>query len=396
LYVLIYMEEHIAIGHPQSQSAPQGSHFKLKRTSWLKSFLGIFITVLLLSSIAFIAFTAIKQPQDIRNKAAGSGASLAIMPISKSVTVGDTFSLTIEVSSGTSIVSGAQININYDKSLLDITGFATTSALPVVLAPVTKNTTTSPATWKVTVGAYPTSPPSGTKTIGTLMLKAIAVGSPTLSFTSGANIVTVVHNSANALSSTTDSTVTISPVVTNTPTSTITSTPTKTPTMTPTKTPTMTPTKTPTPTITTTPTNLPTITPTKTPTPTITSTPTNPPSITPTKTPTPTITSTPTKTPTQTPTKTPTATQTTTPTLTTTSTPHIPGDISGETGVPDGLVDLYDYNAVVSDYGTTGSPGWIPADISGETGTPDGVVDLYDLNVIVTNYGCPDPGKSCD
>lgn len=66
---------------------------------------------------------------------------------------------------------------------------------------------------------------------------------------------------------------------------------------------------------------------------------------------------------------------------------HIPGDISGDTGTPNGVVDLYDYNAIVEIYGQTGTPGWIPADMTGETTPPDGVVDLYDLNIVVENYG---------
>jgi hypothetical protein len=82
-----------------------------------------------------------------------------------------------------------------------------------------------------------------------------------------------------------------------------------------------------------------------------------------------------------------TTTITSTPTLTTTSTLPLRGDVSGQTGTPDGIVDLFDYNAIVEQYGSTGAPEWIPEDVSGETGVPDGVIDLYDLNVIIENYG---------
>jgi hypothetical protein len=78
---------------------------------------------------------------------------------------------------------------------------------------------------------------------------------------------------------------------------------------------------------------------------------------------------------------------TSTPTLTTTSTLPLRGDVSGQTGTPDGVVDLFDYNAIVEQYGNIGAPEWIPEDVSGEAGVPDGVIDLYDLNVIIENYG---------
>jgi hypothetical protein len=349
------MEEQIDSDNPQIQNTPPESRFKPKNNPWSKSFIGIFITVFLLLSVAIVALSAIKQPQDIRKKAAGtgSGVTLAISPATKAVMVNNTtpFSLVINLTSTTDTVSGAQIKITYDSSVVQVTGFATGSALPVLLAPLVNTATTTPATITLTVGAYPTNLPSlGTIPVGTLSVKAKAVGSAAFNFdtTSGANIVTVLNKSTNALTTPmTGSTVTVSPVTSNTPTSTITSTPTKTPTITPTKTPTTTPTKTPT--------------------------------MTPTKTPTPTITGTITITPTS-----------------TTSNQHIPGDISGETGVPDGTVDLYDYNGIVENYNQKGAPGWVLADITGETGVPDGVVDLYDLNVVVGYYGCPARGTGCE
>jgi hypothetical protein len=64
------------------------------------------------------------------------------------------------------------------------------------------------------------------------------------------------------------------------------------------------------------------------------------------------------------------------PTPTSTPIPK-PGDLNG-----DGKVDIFDYNAMVADFGKTGSPGWIPADIN-----KDGKVDIFDYNVLVGNFG---------
>ncbi len=107
---------------------------------------------------------------------------------------------------------------------------------------------------------------------------------------------------------------------TNTPTKTLTNTATNTPTSTPTKTPTDTPTNTPTNTVTNTPTNTLTNTPSNTTTNTPTATPTNTMTNTVTNTPTSTVTDTSTNTPTNTMTNTPTDTPTYTPTSTVTNT----------------------------------------------------------------------------
>lgn len=86
------------------------------------------------------------------------------------------------------------------------------------------------------------------------------------------------------------------------------------------------------------------------PTPTITPIPPSPTNISPSPTPIPpTLTPIPSSTPIP-------------PSPTPTPTP-IPGDITGKDGVPDGKVDIYDYNKLISDFGKTGSAGFTPSDI---------------------------------
>jgi len=50
-----------------------------------------------------------------------------------------------------------------------------------------------------------------------------------------------------------------------------------------------------------------------------------------------------------------------------------PGDING-----DGIVDIFDYNLLVTNFGKTGTVGFIPADIN-----KDGKVDVTDYNLLV-------------
>jgi spore coat protein CotH len=53
------------------------------------------------------------------------------------------------------------------------------------------------------------------------------------------------------------------------------------------------------------------------------------------------------------------------------------GDLDGNH-----VIDIYDYNQLIADYGRTGSPGFIPADIDA-----NGVVNIYDYNILLTNFG---------
>lgn len=49
---------------------------------------------------------------------------------------------------------------------------------------------------------------------------------------------------------------------------------------------------------------------------------------------------------------------------------------------PDGDVDIFDFNRLVSDFGKTGIVGWIRSDI-----ISDGRIDIFDFNKLIVNYG---------
>ncbi|MCX6793770.1 MAG: cohesin domain-containing protein [Candidatus Gottesmanbacteria bacterium] len=310
------MEEQVIADLPQTQNIPPVPRVKLKHMSSFRSLFGILLSVFLLLSIAVVVYFAWK-PQELRKTATGNGVSMALAPASKTVTVEDTFSLGITIStSGTQQVSAAQISLDYDPSAIEVTGFAIGSALTVELVPKAINN----GRITMTLGAEAANPPtapSASFIMGTLTAKARKAGTTSLNFTSAsdANIVTVLFNTTNALETMNGSTITILESI-NTPI------------------------------------------PTATPVPGTT--------VTPTPTPTPLLSGTPGPSP--------------TPQL-------LRGDITGEEGVPDGVVDLFDYSAIVEHYGQTGTPGFRPEDITGEEGVPDGVVDLFDLSLIIEHYG---------
>lgn len=61
---------------------------------------------------------------------------------------------------------------------------------------------------------------------------------------------------------------------------------------------------------------------------------------------------------------------------------RIPGDIVA----PFGIIDIHDFNQVVTDYDKQGSN--ILGDVTNNTGGgPDGKVDIHDFNLVVSNYG---------
>ncbi len=60
-------------------------------------------------------------------------------------------------------------------------------------------------------------------------------------------------------------------------------------------------------------------------------------------------------------------------------------DITGSEGIPDGVVDVLDLLAVLSQWGLSGT-----ADITGPDEIPDGIVDVLDLIAVLAAWGpCP-------
>ena len=240
--------------------------------------------------------------------------SLSISPSSKTVQVGQSFTLEILVTGDTPLV-GVDARVTFDTDYLECTG-VTQGDLPLF---GDNNNLPGGVIWIIattSLGAPPVSPPV---TVARLSMRAKQnTGFTQLIFDPPESDV-VGAGGGSILGSLVDGTITINPPDTPTHTPTATQTPTNTSTPTATHTSTSTSTPSNTPTATRTPTK--TSTPTATHTPTRTSTPRNTPTATrtPTKTSTPTASHTPTRTPT--PSNTPTATQTHTATPTSTREP---------------------------------------------------------------------------
>ena len=335
------------VTEPEGIPSPSTNH--QPRRSSKRNVLILPVLLLLIASIV-IGILSIQKPQDTRSRATVTGTTLALSPATKTAVVGNSFTAGITLNTGGDSVSAAELHLTYDPTAVEVSDFTVGTILPTVLKAATINNGSIAVILASKLVPTPTQHPepfNGSGILGSFKVKFIANKPSTIKFALTTKIAAIGKNT-NALVSSTGTTISVG--TTNTPTSTPIHT------------------------------GTPTITPTRTGTPTPTLVHTATPTITPPHTGTPTATPNPTHTPT------PTLSLSGTPNPTITPEP-LQGDITGEAGVPDGVVDLFDYNAIVQHYGETGTPGFRPEDITGEASIPDGVIDLFDLNVVIQHYG---------
>jgi hypothetical protein len=116
-----------------------------------------------------IALVAIQKPQDVRNRAANTGPSLALEPATKTVNNGDTISWGVTINTGSDTVSAVELKLTYDPTALQIVNFAPSAAFSTVLSKEAHNN----GTLSVALGVPPTTPYKGSAIVGTLTGKII-------------------------------------------------------------------------------------------------------------------------------------------------------------------------------------------------------------------------------
>lgn len=119
------------------------------------------------------------RQQELRGRAAPA-TTLAFEPTSVSKNVGETFTLTITINTGSNSVSGAELHIQYDSSKLTAISIdiASSPFLPRVLV----DGSVSSGFAFITLGSNPSEPKRGTGTLATITFRAAAQtgGAPTL------------------------------------------------------------------------------------------------------------------------------------------------------------------------------------------------------------------------
>jgi len=212
----------------------------------MKKILLILGVIILLVATPLTVFY-LGQQQDLRSKAAPA-SRLYFSPETTSKAVGDEFSLSVMIDTGSNQVKIVRVYIQYDATKLQALSITNGSSFPLITSAGTVDT---PGTASITVSVGQTTTPlTGSGTVAILRLKALvgSSGGTALTFTSNTFVQGINDDSVNVLSSSTPATVTISgasPVTTSAPTSAV-------PTATPTPIPTTSLTATPTPTGTTT------------------------------------------------------------------------------------------------------------------------------------------------
>ncbi|MBI2036471.1 hypothetical protein HYT17_02485 [Candidatus Microgenomates bacterium] len=119
------------------------------------------------------------RQQELRGRAAPA-TTLAFDPQSVSKSVGESFTLTVNINTGGNSVSGAELHVQYEAGKLEAIGIdiASEPFLPVVLV----NGTVNSGFAFITLGSQPNLPKTGTGKLATVTFRALAStgGGPTL------------------------------------------------------------------------------------------------------------------------------------------------------------------------------------------------------------------------
>lgn len=120
-----------------------------------------------------------RQQQDLSEKAAPA-TTISLVKPTKTILVDENFDVTVEVDTSTNVLSGAVLEINFDKEKLTLASFSPSALLPVELAKAQINNSAGSAT--ISLGAQPSNPPQGKGTIATLKFEAKAAGNAAITF----------------------------------------------------------------------------------------------------------------------------------------------------------------------------------------------------------------------
>lgn len=158
--------------------------------------------------------------------AAGGTVDLSLTPTPISIAQGGTFNLAVNMDAKTNQVSAAQVQVNYDPTVLEAQSISAGTFLSVVLLPGAINNGAA----TITVGAPPGAPVSGAGTIANLSFKALKATATSVSFDVTNTQVAAIGLTGNQVGNLNPASVTVTSSATATPLPTATPTPIPTPT----------------------------------------------------------------------------------------------------------------------------------------------------------------------
>lgn len=115
----------------------------------------------------------VRAPADALARRAGNEVFLAFNPPLSTTALGDTFTVTIEVQSGTQRIDGAEVHVNFNPSVLEVISLTAGSSLPIQIVAPTYNNTLGRIEYAA--GKFAPGPfPSGTFDLLTIEFEAVA------------------------------------------------------------------------------------------------------------------------------------------------------------------------------------------------------------------------------
>ena len=164
--------------------------------------------------ISFILLSIIVPTGNLIHAQVSSGVTLAINPAMVNTTMGQNFTVNLDINTANDQVSAAEIHLTFDPTKVQVTGITAGTILPVILIPASFNNTAGTAT--ITLGAQPTLPASGLGTLALVNFRAVGSGNSTIAYASTTQTASV-GKTGNTLTSMSSSTVSVAAPVTPTP-----------------------------------------------------------------------------------------------------------------------------------------------------------------------------------
>lgn len=140
--------------------------------------IGVIFLIVIIAGL-IVGIFLVKKSQNIREKAAPA-STLSILPATKTVSVGETFDLSVRLDTRQNAATAVDIYIQYDPNSLSLIDFSNTSIMPQILFSPKIDNTLGQAR-----AVYATSPGEtfqGQGDVATLKFKALASGSAIVSF----------------------------------------------------------------------------------------------------------------------------------------------------------------------------------------------------------------------
>lgn len=182
----------------------ESPHKTLPSVKKSRVFISLLTFVLLIGGLA-AAVTLTGQKQEIRQRAAYTGPTLAMNPATLTKNVNETFAIGLLLHTGDETVSATRLHISYNPQFLEAQSIQAGSYLPVVLAQgaITNGQAS------IVLGSQPTDPKQGTGILATITFRAKSAGTSAIAYTNATQIASI-GKTTNTLSGSTGANITIS------------------------------------------------------------------------------------------------------------------------------------------------------------------------------------------